>query len=85
MTTKTQTAKHTPAPWIYDETWGLITHGETQVCALHSGIKANARLIAAAPELLEACKTVLKGTEYMTDSDFSLIRSAIAKAEGVQS
>lgn len=46
-------SQHTQGPWVYDDVWGLITAGDVQVCALHSGIKANAQLIAAAPELLE--------------------------------
>jgi hypothetical protein len=46
---------------------------------------ANARLIAAAPELLEACKRLLgcmnaAGWEGAPDSDYA--RAAIAKAEG---
>ena len=43
---------HSPAPWIHDETWGLVMSGNIQVCALHSGIPANAKLIIAAPVLL---------------------------------
>jgi hypothetical protein len=50
--------KHTKGPWTYDETYGLIMAGETiEVAACHAGrggdAKANARLIAAAPEMLE--------------------------------
>lgn len=45
-------ANHTPGPWRVDSVWGLIKHGKTEICALHSGNAANARLIAAAPELL---------------------------------
>jgi hypothetical protein len=44
---------HTPAPWKHDPIWGLIEHGKTQICALHSGNLANARLISAAPDLLQ--------------------------------
>lgn len=52
--------------------------------------KANACLIASAPELLEACKTVLARTDHtnihttiedMRDT-WELLRVAIAKAEG---
>jgi hypothetical protein len=46
--------KHTPGPWVRNETWGLIVSGDGEVAALHSGNEANARLIAAAPELLAA-------------------------------
>jgi hypothetical protein len=45
---------HTPGPWHYDTTWGLIKHGGAEIAALHSGNIANARLIAAAPDLLAA-------------------------------
>ncbi len=41
------------------------------------------RLLAAAPELLDACKAALRWHECETESDhcWSMIRSAIAKAE----
>ncbi len=52
--------------------------------------EANARLIAAAPELLEACQTVLAGIERGLPIDANTVnglvvarlRAAIAKAEG---
>lgn len=50
---------HTPGPWKHDETWGLIKHGKTEICALHSGNAANAKLISAAPDLLEALEFLL--------------------------
>ena len=51
---------------------------------------ANARLIAAAPELLEACYDTLTRLEYWSadpasrtlDAAFAVLRAAIAKAEG---
>lgn len=43
---------------------------------------ANARLIAAAPDLLEALHGVLRVTDRKTD-EFDAARAAIAKAEGV--
>ena len=44
---------HTTAPWKHDSTWGIIKHGKSEICALHSGNLANAHLIAAAPDLLQ--------------------------------
>ena len=52
---------------------------------------ANARLIAAAPDLLEACKVALSRLDLLAD-DFDVysqgstdvLRAAIAKAEGVK-
>ena len=46
---------------------------------------ANMRLIAAAPDLLAACKQVLDASEDngdMEDIDWNGLRSAIARAEG---
>jgi hypothetical protein len=45
---------HTPGPWKHDPTWGIIKHGKSEICALHSGNLANAHLISAAPDLLSA-------------------------------
>jgi hypothetical protein len=47
--------------------------------------KANARLIAAAPELLHACKMIADLAvcwEALTPGDIAEVRAAIAKAEG---
>ena len=43
---------------------------------------ANARLIAAAPDLLNACKLALMGFELNAAIDWSELERAIAKAEG---
>lgn len=83
-------SKHTPGPWKQEYEGGSISQSSNihKIIVYDEGKfdneegQANARLIAAAPELLEACKTVLKGTEYMTQDDFNLIKSAIARAEG---
>lgn len=51
------------------------------ICLRPSESEANARLIAASPELLEACR---KASTCMSipDSVMEIIRAAIAKAEG---
>ncbi|WP_162405132.1 hypothetical protein [Pseudoxanthomonas jiangsuensis] len=84
--------KHTPGPWFASGRYiGTFNHksaiGE---CRSASGCwsddepaSANARLIAAAPELLEALIGVLRVADRATD-EFDAARSAIAKATGGQ-
>ena len=50
--------KHTPGPWMVDRTCGGLAiesaaHGNIGIVNLARGSKADAALIAAAPELLE--------------------------------
>jgi hypothetical protein len=91
---------HTKGPWqVHSEynPWVVIgnigTYGFDSICDCdqdsHSKLsneeaKANARLIAAAPELLEALKDLLSRSEhdeyYASESDAA--EAAIAKAEG---
>lgn len=93
---------HTKGPWKIDETYGLIVDESNQleIAALHASANgpkerlANARLIAAAPELLELARHCLSEWEKPTDgvqkgeliarlsnySDFA--RALIKKAEG---
>lgn len=97
--------QHTPAPWTYEpasgwlagkDTWdfvGPITgSGQIEVdCVFCS--EADARLICAAPELLDACKASLalmadleKSNTIQINQPGRLcadqVRAAIAKAEG---
>ena len=85
------TAKHTPGPW-YATTMGkagwvdVFAHGVDIPIAStrHQDQEANARLIAAAPELLEALQSVL---DNCLDSEglctaHAKARAAIAKATG---
>jgi hypothetical protein len=96
-------SKHAPGPWTIERYGGdsLVVHSdaETRVCFMAtpgvlgslSNIKANARLIAAAPEMLEAL-TLLHNNlaEYQRinhlggydNHDMRLARAAIAKATG---
>lgn len=107
----TATQKHTPGPWKLDGRWvtdaatGCVTVAELPVIPAYSEIdagdyqnEANARLIAAAPDLLEACKvalTVVKESverlradwpDSYSDGDeyatLQKLQSAIAHAEG---
>lgn len=88
--------KHTPGPWeVYrlapdsdPKQRHIVTanHGETEVCGIINN-EADAPLIAAAPDLLEACKSWVKA--YGFDRTFSEMQSnleklqqAIALAEG---
>ena len=57
-------SKHTPGPWTKDR--NIIEDAEGQEIARvayeQSGyVQANARLIAAAPELLKALKAIIEG------------------------
>jgi hypothetical protein len=47
----------------------------------HDGQVANARLIAAAPDLLEACKKA-RACASIPDHTMNLLRAAIARATG---
>lgn len=88
------TSKHTPGPWTYQENSDVYTHivrGATNslICQLaqstHVEIEANARLIAAAPELLEAAMAFIApfdGIEVVGGSEIAKARAAIAKATG---
>lgn len=84
---------HTPSPWKHDSTWGLIKHGKTEICALHSGNLANAHLISAAPDLLSALERLLQISQEELDQSathdglvnceaLANARAAIAKAKG---
>ena len=88
---------HTPGPWVWDSTvWDydpkqdapwLVTevsgervlHGEIQCSS-----EANARLIAAAPDLLAALQRLMGETTTMQDAmdAANQARAAIAKATG---
>lgn len=87
--------KHTPGPWQYKD--GSIVagtgDGEHESVALILGLvrlegewEANARLIAAAPDLLQAlefCETVIRGDlTTQREGALRISRAAIAKATG---
>ena len=92
--------QHTPGPWTVDNQYIHGPDGIRFLAVAGDGAgQANARLIAAAPELLDAAKLVLAwyeaennhaGTSFMERVDMcrdseNALRAAIAKATGVQS
>jgi hypothetical protein len=85
---------YTPGPWTWGEGYnGLYGSGrdnEVLTFAAYEGMylsysnkytHGNARLISAAPDLLEALKRVCSHG-YRTSPDWDNARAAIAKAEG---
>lgn len=92
----TPAALHTPGPWaLEDHAWtsivskpgnGYITRN---VCRLDASTmaaleqRANARLIAAAPELLDALQFLMVAHGEQLDLAFEQANAVIAKATGV--
>ena len=79
---------HTPSPgpWYIaqeDGQWVVRAANYDAVCRLYAG--GNGDLIAAAPDLLEACRAVLLARIVCPEdmsAEVELVRAAIAKAEG---
>ena len=88
------TKKHTPGPWEVQyntviECWDIGKAGEERLAGLLASVlssNADARLIAAAPELLEALKNLYTATPDNEGGELGRAcmkaRAAIAKAEG---
>lgn len=92
------TAKHTPGRWLIgedqcvDDAWSIITTSGGSIIANvndRHDRKANAHLIAAAPDLLEALEEFFAIEEdeaavsqARIDAAFDAARAAIAKARG---
>ena len=85
---------HTPGPWAYrpsnnghfiagtGENSGYLA--EVRQCRSKQDVRADARLIAAAPELLESLQSVLNScldSQGLADA-YKQARAAIAKVEG---
>jgi hypothetical protein len=99
---KTETARHTPGPWIFyadlpstDPNWHIVTTKNKMRVLANVHIEpgnemdlANARLIAAAPDLLAAAKVLADKMERFIgqggENDAAVIdmRRAIAAAKG---
>ena len=83
-------SKHTPAPWNVDKDYDIYAGDPKQGTRVdiatiswfrNQNFKANARLIAAAPELLEALEECLDAIDLCTpDAPEPLPNSIIGKA-----
>jgi hypothetical protein len=94
-------AKHTPGPWAFSAYTNDVCNFEVfasgssgEIVAGEYGVteEADARLIAATPELLEALRNMVDwlddGNRQLSDAaaaDVAKARAAIAKATGGQS
>ena len=82
--------QHTPGPWTVDNQYIHGPDGIRFLAVAGDGAgQSNARLIAAAPELLDALEAVLPDLEHYVathgpgpDKRLALARAAIAKASG---
>jgi len=79
---KVKTNKDLKEP-IYNDNYNAVRLGNTFTDVTGCMTIADARLIAAAPDLLEACIYVKESTE-LTPHGSELITKAIAKAEGAK-
>ena len=88
---------YTPGPWhvqwdnpviVQNEPGQAVADCDSNVYIEFRAKESNARLIAAAPDLLEALKELLEGNPpgkvefHTTEFGIDLARKAIAKAEG---
>lgn len=92
--------KHTPGPWCISRTSGMeifINHDHDhpnrvagyfaevrRFTSDHSQVEANAKLIASAPDLLDALRLIAsaKDRDFGIDYAIGLAKSAIRKATG---
>ena len=95
--------KHTPGPWKAKtvKALGIYANNDQQIAVVHNEMprggrrqddynieEANARLIAAAPDLLEAAKVLISSLVWerkrsgITYAGGEMLEAAIVKAEG---
>lgn len=97
------TAMHTPGPWTFyadlpsaDPNWHIVTTANRMRVLANVHIEpgndvdmANARLIAAAPDMLDALRRAVLALAFAAESslamqdDYNAVSAAIAKAIGV--
>lgn len=77
---------HTPGPWDVTEIGTIENRAHNPVhiaSVMPRNRKANAALIAAAPDLLEALRRIVSESDYTTPEGMKQIaREAIAKFKG---
>lgn len=75
--------KHTPGPW-HITNHGTVDAADRQIASVHNGgiiNMGNARLIAAAPDLLTVLQKI-HAHGYTTTDDHAMVAEAIAAATG---
>lgn len=84
-------SKHTPGPWEYrGHAWVQTADDKKTPIAnfnFYAATEANARLIAAAPDLLESLQELMVAADHVSGGPVTWLekaRAAIAKATGEQ-
>jgi hypothetical protein len=86
-------SKHTPGEWTYNEALGFIETQDDILVLMFEANAADARLIAAAPDLLEALSGLVdaceahnsaNGREMVDRHALERARAAITKAEATE-
>jgi hypothetical protein len=76
-------SKHTPGEWTYNAALGFIEAQDDILALTFEANAADACLMAAAPDLLAALKSVVAFTGAH-GGPYAAARAAIAKAEGTK-
>ena len=78
--------EHTPGPWHVDYTQGIVTKDGVPIAYVYNDYSdtplPDARLIAAAPDLLAVLKAIEGCNVWLPFGLLAQTRAAIAKAEG---
>lgn len=76
--------RHTPGPWKWISEYSLFNHQGSEVLTSRIAMSGDpdAALLASAPDLLEACKRVLREQDDLSVGALEDLRAAVAKAEG---
>lgn len=90
-------SKHTPGPWVFLEqgdanAYAILTHNNRWVIAFSQNGElwtdeqhANTRLIAAAPEMYDICKTFVERVEkgeVRSKKTYAAMKAVLNKIEG---